>query len=72
MADKIDSIINTSVATLIGIIMLCSVVIPIALGQINAMPESAAEFVTILKVVIYMAVVGLLVGIVRYFSNSKE
>lgn len=72
MADKIDSIINTSVATLVGIIMLCSVVIPIALTQINAMPEGASEFVTILKVVIYMAVVGLLVGVVRYFSNSKE
>lgn len=72
MADKIDNIINSSVATLIGIVMLCAVVIPVGMSLILAMPEAYNEFATILKVAITMAIVGLIVGIVRYFSSNKE
>lgn len=73
MAGKIDNIINTSVATLLGIIMMCSVVIPIGVSQIDALPESAASYGTLVGVALTMAIVALIIGIVRYFSgNSKE
>ena len=72
MADKIDNIINSSVATLVGIVMLCAVVIPVGLDLILGMPEAYSEFETILKVAITMAIIGLIVGIVRYFSSNKE
>ena len=72
MADKIDNIVNSSVATLVGIVMLCGLVIPVGMSLILGLPEAYSEFETMLKVTISMSIVGLIVGIVRYFSSNKE
>lgn len=72
MADKIDSILNSSTAALIGIIMLASVVIPVGVSQISGLTGDAAEYAPLLSVVIMMAIVGLIIGVVRYFGGSKE
>ncbi|MBR5015065.1 MAG: hypothetical protein IKY16_10770 [Bacteroidales bacterium] len=72
MAGKIDSIINSAVATLIGIIMLCSVVIPIGVDQIATLTGDASAYAPLIGVAITMSVVAVIIGVVRYFSSSKE
>lgn len=72
MADKIDNIINSSVATLIGIVLLCSVVIPIGATQIAGLTGDASEYADILKVALTMSIIALIYGITRYFSKSRE
>lgn len=72
MAGKIDSIINSAVATLIGIVMLCSVVIPIGVDQIATLTGDASAYAPLIGVAITMSVVAVIIGVVRYFSSSKE
>lgn len=72
MADKLDTIINSAVATLIGIIMLCAVVIPIGVDQIATLTGDAEPYGMLVGVALTMSVLALIVGIVRYFSTSKE
>lgn len=72
MADKIGTIVDSSVATLIGIILLCSMVIPIGVDQIGLLTGNAAQYGSILRVVLLMSIVAVIYGIVRFFSNSKE
>ena len=72
MAGKIDSIINSTVATVIGIIMLCSLVSPIGVEQIGTLTGDASAYAPLIGVAITMAIVAVIVGVVRYFSSSKE
>lgn len=52
--------------------MLASVVIPVGVSQISGLTGDAAEYAPLLSVVIMMAIVGLIIGVVRYFGGSKE
>lgn len=72
MADKIGSIVDSSVAALLGIILLCSMVIPIGVDQIGLLTGDASQYAPILGVVLLMSIVAVIVGVVRFFSNSKE
>lgn len=72
MADKIGTIVDSSVATLIGIILLCSMVIPVGVKQIALLTGDAAQYAPIVGVVLLMSIVAVIYGVVRYFSNSKE
>ena len=72
MADKIDNMINSSVATVIGIIMLCSLVIPVGVDQIATLTGDASAYAPLIGIVLIMSVVAVIVGVVRYFSSSKE
>lgn len=72
MADKIGNIVDSSVATLIGIILLCSMVIPIGVDQITKLTGDASQYAPILDVVLLMSIVAVIIGVVRFFSNSKE
>lgn len=72
MAGKIDAIINSSVATLLGIIMLCSVVIPIGVQQIATLTGDASVYAPMIGIAITMSIVAVIVGVVRYFSSNKE
>lgn len=72
MADKVDKVITTAIATLVGVILMASVVIPISVGQIATLTGDAAQYAPMLGVVLTMALVGLIIYVVRSFSVSKE
>ena len=71
MSDKLDSVIGSSVAALVGLILLCSVVIPIGVAQIGSLTGEAAEYAPILGVVIIMSIVGLIIGVIRFFQSKN-
>lgn len=72
MADKVDRVITTAIATLVGVILMASVVIPISVDQIATLTGDAGQYAPMLGVVLTMALVGLIIFVVRSFSVSKE
>lgn len=72
MADKVDKVITTAIATLVGVILMASVVIPISVDQISTLTGDAGQYAPMLGVVLTMALVGLIIFVVRSFSVSKE
>ena len=73
MGDKIDNILETSIAAVIGIVMVCALVIPVGVDQIASLGEGYDQWNSLLYVVIVMVIVGLIIAVVRYFStNSKR
>ena len=69
MDDKMDNIIGASVAALVGIIFVCSVVIPVAMDQIGSLTGDAMQYAPLLSVVIIMVIVGLVIGVIRFYQR---
>lgn len=69
MDDKMDAIIGASVAALVGIIIVCSVVIPVAMDQIGSLTGDAMQYAPLLSVVIIMVIVGLVIGVIRFYQR---
>ena len=69
MDDKMDNIIGASVAALVGIIFVCSVVIPVAMDQIGSLTGDAMQYAPLLSVVIIIVIVGLVIGVIRFYQR---
>lgn len=73
MGDKLSNILDSSVAAIVGIVMVASAVIPIAVSQITSLKlleEDTTMYQTLLGVVIIMVIVGLIIGVIRFFTKS--
>lgn len=70
--DRLDDIIGASVAALVGIVLLCAMVIPTAVQFIGDLSGDAAKYAPLLGVVVIMAIVGLIVGVIRFFQRSAR
>ena len=72
MSGKIDNILESSIAALLGIIMVCALVIPVGVEQIGSLTgTNMDQWNSLLYLVITMLVVGLIIGVIRYFSGSS-
>lgn len=72
MGDKIDTIMESSIAAFIGIIMICALVIPVGVQQISKLTGDNSQWNSLLYLVITMCVVGLIIGVIRYFTGSSS
>lgn len=77
MADKLDTVIGACIAGVVGIILICSMAIPIAVQQIGGLSDIAgisdsqvSQFSSLLGVVVIMLIVGLIIAIIRHFNGS--
>ncbi len=77
MGDKLSNIIDSSVAAIVGIVMVASAVIPIAVSQIVSLQtitdiseSDLTMYQTLLGVAVIMVILSVVIGIVRYFSRS--
>ena len=74
MGDKLSKIIDSSVAAMVGIVMVASAVIPIAVSQIVSLQTiteyDTSLFQTLLGVAVIMVILGVVVGVIRYFTKS--
>lgn len=77
MADKLDTVIGACIAGVVGIILICSMAIPIAVQQIgnigNVTGITLAEktaWTSMVEVVVLMLLVGLIIAIIRHFNGS--
>ena len=79
MSDQLDKSVNTVLAVLVSVVMICSALIPIALQQIANLKNlqlqglgDVSQYVSILQVVLVLCIVGLLIMIVRGYSRGGE
>lgn len=72
MGDQLDNIIDSSVAALVGIVFLCAVVIPIGVQFINDLTGDAAQYKPLLGVVLIITILGLVIGIIRFYQSSRR
>lgn len=78
MSDKIDEITNNMSALIIGVVMLCSAVIPIAVTQINGLSSitstvvQISQYQTLIGVAIMMCILGLIIVSVRSYRNKSD
>lgn len=72
MASRLDDIIDSSTAALVGLALICTAVLPIGLGFINDLTGDAADYKPLLTLVIFMAIIGLIVGVIKTFQSRKD
>ena len=72
MGDKVDNILEVSIAAVIGILMICSLVIPVGWDAIQSLGSGYDQWNGLLEVVIVMTIIGLIIAIVRYFTTSNK
>jgi len=73
MGDKVDNILDSSIAAVIGIIMLCALVIPIGVQQIGSLVgTNMTQWNALLYLVITFCVIGLMIGVIRYFTGNSS
>lgn len=81
MADMLDKTINSILTAFIAVILIASAFIPVAISQINAIPtlvdihagdpiSSVTPYVTLLSVVIIVTIVGIVVGVIKQYTDS--
>lgn len=77
MADKLDTVISACIAGVVGMILLCSMVIPIAVQQIGSIEDipgisssDASAWTGLLSVVVIMLIVGLIIAVIRHYNGS--
>ncbi len=75
--DKLDIVIGACIAGVVGIILLCSVCIPIAVDQIGGLSNikgitssQLSQSESMIWIVVIMLVVGLIIAIIRHFNGS--
>lgn len=69
---KLDDVIDSSLAAIIGIALLCAAVIPIGVDFIGGLTGESTRYQGLLYLVITMCVLGLVIGVIRFYSNSKR
>lgn len=78
--DKIDNTISSVTATIVGVVLICSALIPIAIGQISFLNgltvgtggPDMSQYVSLIEVVITMVIIGLVVIVVRSYTRHGE
>lgn len=68
--DKIDAMVMTIVAAVVGVIMLASFAIPTILNQVTALPDGAKDYVDLLKMPILFLVIGLILFVIRRYNSA--
>lgn len=75
---KMNKTVGSIMATVVGIIMICSVMIPIVSSQINAVEamdnlnSSLKPISSLIAVVVMMTVVGLIVAVVKGMNRAGD
>lgn len=71
--DRLDAVIGASIAALVGIVLICAAVIPTATDFIGSLTgDSQTKYAPLLGVVLVMVIVGLIVGIIRFYSGARR
>ena len=80
MSDALENSTNTILTVLVSVVMICSALIPIVLGQIANLNNLSIQgytgditkYTSIIEVVLILAIIGLLIMIVRGYSRGRE
>lgn len=68
--DRLDAVIGASIAALVGIVLICAAIIPTATEFIGNLTGDSAKYAPLLGVVLIVTIIGLIIGILRFYSNA--
>lgn len=71
---RMDLVIGAIITAIVGVALLTTALIPISVSMItdNLNTTALQKWNTLLYAVITMTVVGVMVGVIRWFTNSKR
>lgn len=71
---NLDKVIMAVICAIVGIALLTTALIPVSIEMIttNLTNATLQKWNTLLYAVITMTVVGVMVGVIRFFTNSKR
>lgn len=71
--DRLDAVIGASIAALVGIVLICAAVIPTATQFIDGLTgDNQTKYAPLLGVVLIMVIIGLIVGVIRFYSSARR
>ena len=77
--DKLDIVIGSMVVLIVGAVILCSAVIPVVSDQVSNLNNLAsdslldiASYETLIGVAVLMAILGMVIGIIRMYTNKGD
>lgn len=71
---RMDLVIGAIITAIVGVALLTTALIPISVDMItnNLNTTALQKWNTLLYAVITMTVVGVMVGVIKWFTNSKR
>ena len=87
MSDIIDRSTSVILGVLIAVVLICSALIPIVIGQINTLKKTyhggdggysddivnmVTQYSDIIGIVILIVIIGLVIGVVKTYTGSSE
>lgn len=71
---RMDLVIGAIITAIVGVALLTTALIPISVDMITTNLNTTAlqKWNTLLYAVITMTVVGVMVGVIKWFTNSKR
>lgn len=71
---NLDKVIMAIICAIVGVALLTTALIPVSIEMIttNLTNATLQKWNTLLYAVITMTVVGVMVGVIRFFTNSKR
>lgn len=86
MSDIIDRSTGVILGILIAVVLICSALIPIVIGQINNLKETytaehhyssdiinmVTQYSDIIGIVILIVIIGLIIGVVKTYTGGNE
>ncbi len=71
--DRLDAVIGASIAALVGIVLICAAVIPTATTFIDGLTgANQTKYGPLLGVVLIMVIIGLIIGVLRFYSSARR
>ena len=76
---KLDTVINSMIVLIVGVIILCSAAIPVISSQVSFLDSLASTslldiqtYEVLIGVAILMAIIGLVIGIIKMYTGKSD
>lgn len=78
--DKLDTVLNSLIVLIVGVVVLCSAAIPIISSQVGGLSNligdgqilDIATYQTLIGVAVIFAILGLVIGILKMYTAKSD
>lgn len=68
----LDNILDSVSGSIAGIILICGALIPISVQMIGGLTGDAAKYAIYVELVVIVAIVGLIIGVIKFYQDAKR
>lgn len=72
MADMMNKTINSIITAMIAVVLVGSAFIPTVIPIITGLEGQAAQFSSLLYVVVTMTIIGIIIGVIKMYTSHKD